>query len=37
MNYTQNQKISQITSSTLIIGIDMAKTNTLHESKMIVE
>ncbi|MDQ0258121.1 transposase [Evansella vedderi] len=25
MNYTQNQKISQITSSTLIIGIDVAK------------
>lgn len=25
MNYTQNQKISQITSSTLIIGIDIAK------------
>ncbi len=25
MNYTQNQKISQITPSTLIIGIDIAK------------
>lgn len=25
MNYTQNQKISQITQSTLIIGIDVAK------------
>lgn len=25
MNYTQNQKISQITSSTLIVGIDIAK------------
>lgn len=25
MNYTQNQKISQITSSSLIIGIDVAK------------
>ena len=25
MNYTQNQKISQITPSTLIIGIDVAK------------
>ncbi|AST93628.1 hypothetical protein BC6307_21355 [Sutcliffiella cohnii] len=24
MNYTQNQKISQITPSTLIIGIDIA-------------
>ncbi|SHK20904.1 hypothetical protein SAMN02744037_01874, partial [Tepidibacter formicigenes DSM 15518] len=25
MNYTQNKKISQITESTLIIGIDIAK------------
>ena len=25
MNYTQNQKISQITTSTLIVGIDVAK------------
>ncbi|MEK4222401.1 hypothetical protein N1I86_10505 [Bacillus sp. FSL W8-0116] len=25
MNYTQNQKISQITPSTLIVGIDVAK------------
>ncbi len=25
MNYTQNQKISQITPSTLVIGIDVAK------------
>ena len=25
MNYTQNQKISQITSSTLIVGIDIAQ------------
>jgi len=25
MNYTQNQKIKQITPSTLIIGIDIAK------------
>ncbi|KEF39018.1 hypothetical protein M670_01835, partial [Schinkia azotoformans MEV2011] len=25
MNYTQNQKISQITPSTLVIGIDIAK------------
>ncbi len=25
MNYTQNHKISQITTSTLIIGIDVAK------------
>ncbi|MED4126501.1 IS110 family transposase, partial [Halalkalibacterium halodurans] len=25
MNYTQNQKVSQITPSTLIIGIDIAK------------
>ncbi len=25
MNYTQNHKISQITPSTLIIGIDIAK------------
>lgn len=25
MNYTQNQKISQITTSTLIVGIDIAK------------
>ncbi|KPD09286.1 transposase, partial [Aneurinibacillus migulanus] len=25
MNYTQNQRISQITESTLIIGIDIAK------------
>lgn len=25
MNYTQNQRISQITESTLIVGVDIAK------------
>jgi tRNA G46 methylase TrmB len=37
MNYTQNRKISQITPSTLIIGIDIAKTNTWHGHKTIEE
>ncbi len=27
MNYNQNHKISQITSETLIVGVDIAKHN----------
>lgn len=33
MNSTQNQKITQITSVTLIIGVDIAKFNMLLERK----
>ena len=32
MNYTQNQKIEQVTESTLVLGVDIGSSGTLCQS-----